>query len=177
MTLIGGQRSRADCKEQRRAGCACLTACRATWGWHDAAGTARPTLSRRSSTILLVLALFAIAGCRADEKSSLGVAQRFVDHHYVQIDLEGAKPYCTGVALKKLQDEQRLTQGQAIDESTRKPTVRYRLIQKTDEADHGSFVFEGTIQVEDAGQFVRKWLVTTRRDGNGWKVSNFEEFD
>lgn len=131
---------------------------------------------RHPSSILPLLALLAI-GCQADENSSLGVAQRFVDQHYVQINLEGAKPYCTGVALKKLQDEQRLTQGQAIDESTRKPTVRYRLIQKTDEADQGSFVFEGTIQVEDAGQFVRKWLVSTRRDGNGWKVSNFEEFD
>lgn len=118
-----------------------------------------------------------MGGCRADEKSSLGVAERFVDQHYVRIDLEAAKPFCTGVALKKLQDEQRLTQGQTIDESTRKPTVRYRLIQKSDEPDQGSFIFEGTIQVEDAGQFVRKWLVTTRRDDAGWKVSNFEEFD
>lgn len=126
---------------------------------------------------LLVLAWMTMGGCRADEKSSLGVAERFVDQHYVQIDLEAAKPFCTGVALKKLQDEQRLTQGQTIDESTRKPTVRYRLIQKSDEPDQGSFIFEGTIQVEDAGQFVRKWLVTTRRDDAGWKVSNFEEFD
>ncbi len=118
-----------------------------------------------------------LLACRADEKSSLGVAERFVDQHYVQIDLEAAKPFCTGVALKKIEEEQRLTQGQVIDESTRKPTIRYRLVQKTDDADQGSFVFEGTIQVADAGQFVRKWLVTTRRDGNTWKVSNFQEFD
>jgi hypothetical protein len=38
-------------------------------------------------------------------------------------------------------------------------------------------VFEGTIKVEDAGTFTRKWIITTRRDGELWKVSNFEEFD
>ena len=74
-------------------------------------------------------------------------------------------------------DEQRLTQGQLIDESTRKPTVHYRLLENKDDAAHPTFVFEGTIDVEDAGQFKRKWLITTRRDGDGWKVSNFEEFD
>ncbi len=137
-------------------------------------------LRRERRALLLTCGLLIccmLLACRADEKSSLGVAERFVDQHYVQIDLEAAKPFCTGVALKKIEEEQRLTQGQVIDESTRKPTIRYRLVQKTDDADQGSFVFEGTIQVADAGQFVRKWLVTTRRDGNTWKVSNFQEFD
>src|SRR5512139_1767411 len=170
MTPTGRQASRAEGTRPRRAGCACPTARWVILGSHHAAGTACLTPSRGFRTILLLLASLAVAGCRADEKSSLGVAERFVDQHYVRIDLEGAKAFCSGVALKKLLDEQRLTQGQAIDESTRKPTVRYRLIQKTEEADQGSFVFEGTIHVEDAGQFVRKWLVTTRRDDDGWKV-------
>jgi hypothetical protein len=131
-----------------------------------------------SKTLAACLVLVAtLAACRRDDTTSLGIAERFLDQHYVRIDIEAAKRFCTGLALKKLQDEQRLTQGQAIDASTRKPTVRYRLVQKTDEADHGSFVFEGTIQVEDAGQFSRKWLVSTRREGDLWKVSNFEEFD
>lgn len=133
------------------------------------------SLSRTLAACLVLIT--ALMACRADQTTSLGIAERFVDQHYVRIDLEAAKPFCTGLALKKLQDEQRLTQGQAIDASTRKPTVRYRLVQKTDEADHGSFVFEGTIQVEDAGQFNRKWLVSTRREGDLWKVSNFEEFE
>ncbi len=117
------------------------------------------------------------AACRSDDTTSLGVAERFVDQHYVEINLEAAKPFCVGLALKKLQEEQRLTRGQTIDESTRKPTVHYRLVDKKDDPEQPSFVFEGTIRVEDAGQFVRKWLVTTRRDGAVWKVSNFEEFD
>lgn len=116
--------------------------------------------------------------CRADEKSSLGVAERFVDQHYVEINLEAAKPYCTGLAMQKLQDEQRLTQGQAIDDSTRKPSVHYRLVQKNEEdGDHATYVFEGSIDVADAGRFTRKWMITARRDAGGWKISNFEEFD
>jgi hypothetical protein len=134
-------------------------------------------MSRSSLRGVVPCVLLALAACRADEKTPQGVAERFVDQHYVQIDLEAAKPFCTGLALKKLQDEQRLTQGQLIDESTRKPTVRYRLIEKKDDADHPSFVFEGTIRIEDADNLIRKWLVTTRRDGAAWKVSNFEEFD
>jgi hypothetical protein len=127
------------------------------------------------TSVIAVAAL--TAACRPDVKTSQGVAQRFVDEHYVQINLEAAKPFCTGIALKKLQDEQRLTAGQVIDESTRKPTVHYRLIEKKEDGDHASFVYEGTITVADAGKFMRKWLVTTRRDGELWKVSNFEEFD
>ena len=55
--------------------------------------------------------------------------------------------------------------------------MHYRLIETKDDAEHPTFVFEGTIDVDDAGQFKRKWMITTRRDGDAWKVSNFEEFD
>ncbi len=125
-----------------------------------------------------VLAVAALAACRTDERSAEGVAEGFVDAHYVRIDLQAAAPFCSGVALRKLQEEQRLTQGQRIDESTRKPTVRYRVIEKrAEDGNHTTFIFEGTIQVEDAGRFTRKWLITTSRSGELWKVSNFEEFD
>lgn len=135
------------------------------------------TRSLAPYTVALTIALACATACRSDPNSSLGVAERFVDQHYVQIDLAAAKPFCTGLALKKLEDEQRLTQGQAIDDSTRKPTVRYRLTDKKQDGDGASFVFEGTIHVDDAGKFTRKWMVTTRREGEAWKVSNFEEFD
>ncbi len=123
---------------------------------------------------LFCLALLAGA-CRPDEHTPQGVAERFVDQYYVQMNLAAARPLCAGLALKKLQEGQRLTQGQAIDESTRKPLVRYRLIDKREDGDHPSFVFEGHISVEGADTFTRKWIVTTRREGEAWKVSNFEE--
>jgi hypothetical protein len=130
--------------------------------------------------LLCVSAAFAsvaLLACRGQENTPQGVAERFVDQHYVQIDLEAAKPFCVGLALQKVQEEQRLTQGQRIDEATRKPTVHYRLVEKHDDGDAASFVFEGTIDVEDAPKFTRKWLVSTRRSGERWRVSNFEEFD
>jgi hypothetical protein len=133
-------------------------------------------LSARYAIGLLVL-VFAAAACHSDRAGPRDVAERFLDQHYVHIDLDAAQPFCTGLALQKVRDEQRLTQGQQIDASTRKPTVHYRLIEAKDDAEHPTFVFQGTIDVEDAGQFTRKWLVTMRRDGDAWKVSNFEEFD
>jgi hypothetical protein len=135
------------------------------------------TFQRARRNLWLGLLATGLLACRADERTALGVAERFVDEHYVQINLEAAKPLCTALALKKIEEEQRLTQGESIDESTRKPTVRYRLLEKKEDGDHASFVFEGTITVPDAGQFTRKWMVSSRRDGETWKVSNFEEFD
>ena len=123
------------------------------------------------------LALVLLVACRSDEGTALGTAERFVDQHYVRIDLAAALPYCTGLALQKVQEERRLTEGQSIDESTRRPTVHYRLLEKTEEADHATFVFQGTIRIEDADSFARKWLITTRLEGTSWRVSNFEEFD
>ena len=127
--------------------------------------------------VALVMLLAVLAACQPDERTARGVAERFIDQHYVQIDLEAAKPFCTGLALKKVQEEQRLTEGQHIDESTRKPTVRYRLIDTQDDAEHTSFVYEATIHVDDAGKFTRRWIISARREGSVWKVSNFEEFD
>jgi len=38
------------------------------------------------------------------------------------------------------------------------------------------FLYEGTIQAEDAPMFIRRWLVTARKDQAGWRVSNFTEY-
>src|SRR5438477_640186 len=60
---------------------------------------------RRSLCVGLLAAGF--LACRADERTALGVAERFVDEHYVQINLQAAKPFCTALALKKIEEEQR----------------------------------------------------------------------
>jgi hypothetical protein len=120
---------------------------------------------------------FVVFACHPDERTPQGVAERFVDQYYVHINLAAAKALCAGLAAKKLEDEERLTAGQVIDESTRKPLIRYSLIDKREEGDRPSFVFQGRIQVDGADTFTRKWIVTTRREGDAWKVSNFEEFD
>jgi hypothetical protein len=134
---------------------------------------------RSRSVLLAGLALLAVAaGCRAGADTALGTAERFADAHYVEINLAKSKGFCVGPALAKVEEEQRLTAGQTIDESTRKPRIHYKLLQKKEEGtNRASFLFEGTIQVEDAGTFKKKWLITTRKEGNVWRVSNYQEFD
>jgi len=130
-----------------------------------------------TSRCLILLLSLSLAACRPDERTSQGTAERFVDEYYVQINLDAAKALCAGLATKKLEEEQRLVAGQQIDASTHKPTVRYKLLDKKEEGDRPTFVFEGRIQVDNDDAIVRKWIITTRREGDVWKVSNFEEFD
>lgn len=131
----------------------------------------------RDVTALLVV-VAALAGCRAGEDTPLGTAERFVDQYYVRIDLKTAATFCTGLALQKVQKEMLLTQGQGVDEGTRKPNVGYKLLEKKEQDDaHAAFVFQGSIAVPDAEEMTRKWLITTSRSGDAWKVSNFEEFN
>jgi hypothetical protein len=130
----------------------------------------------KSSRLTTVVSLLVLAGCRAGADTAQGTAERFVDAHYVNINLTEAKPFCVGPALAKIEEEQRLTAGQAIDESTRKPHVGYTLMEKREEgSDRVSFLFEGKIRVADAGTFTRRWMITTRKEPAGCRVSNYDE--
>ena len=132
---------------------------------------------RRSIVFFVLLTVIACA-CGRDLKSAQGVADEFVDQHYVNIDLQRAREYAVGLARDKIDDEIRLTRGQAIDAGTRKPKVHYELIEKKQESDARiSFFYKGTIEVEDAPEFTRRWLVVARKEGDGWRVSNFTEYD
>jgi hypothetical protein len=126
--------------------------------------------------LLPVLALLAGA-CGRDLGTAQGVAEEFVDHHYVAIDLQKAKTLAVSVALSKVNEEIRLTAGQGIDASTQKPRVHYALLEKKESEQRASFLYEGTIQSDDGTSFSRKWLITARKEGNQWRVSNFTESD
>jgi len=126
---------------------------------------------------LAFLVLIAAVGCGRDLGTAQGIAEEFVDHHYVAIDLEKAKALAVSVALSKVNEEIRLTQGHKIDASTQKPRVHYALLNKKEGNGRASFLYEGTIQSDDGTSFKRKWLITTRREGNHWRVSNFTESD
>jgi hypothetical protein len=124
----------------------------------------------------LLLALLGSA-CGRDLTTAQGVAEEFVDHHYVAIDLQKAKTLAVSVALSKVNEEIRLTTGQRIDASTQKPRVHYALLEKKEGDQRASFLYEGTIQSDDGTSFSRKWLITARKEGNQWRVSNFTESD
>jgi hypothetical protein len=127
-----------------------------------------------ASAILLTV-LF--SACGRDLKTAQGIAEEFVDQHYVHIDLRKAKEFAVSVALYKINEEIRLTAGQVIDASTRKPSVHYRLVEKKKGSGRVSFLYEGTIRAEDAPDFTRRWLVVTRKEDDQWRVSNFTESD
>ncbi|HEY1235409.1 MAG TPA: hypothetical protein VGH22_18660 [Candidatus Binatia bacterium] len=125
-----------------------------------------------------VLALVLSAGaCSRDLNSAQGVADEFVDQHYVMIDLPKAKTLAVSVALSKLNEEIRLTSGQPIDASTRKPRVHYTLLEKKEGDQRATFLYQGTIESDDNTSFTRQWLITARKEGSEWRVSNFTESD
>jgi len=125
----------------------------------------------------LILSCALLSSCGRDLKTAQGIAEEFVDQHYVHINLQSAKEYAVGLALEKINEELRLTAGQAIDASTRKPKVHYRLVEKKEGEGRASFLYEGTIRVEDAPEFTRRWLIVARKDAEQWRVSNFTEYD
>lgn len=124
----------------------------------------------------LVWPLF-LNGCGRDLGTAQGVADEFVDQHYVNFDLQKAKAYAVSLALDKVNEEIRLTAGQKIDASTQKPKINYRLLEKKEGERRASFLYEGTIQSNDGSSFTRKWLVAARKEADQWRVSNFTESD
>lgn len=134
---------------------------------------------RKYFLIALSFSLIAVSfgACRRDLRTAQGVVEEFVDQHYVNINLQKAKEYSVGLALEKINEEIRLTSGQVIDASTRKPRVHYRLLEKKEGERRASFVYEGAIRAEDAPKFTRRWLILARKEGNQWRVSNFTEYD
>ena len=133
---------------------------------------------RHGATLALVLSALLVAGCRAAANTPRGTAERFLDAHYVRIDLPAALEFTSGVARQKVETELRLVQGQAIDETTRKPSVHYRLLEEhPDGAAAVRYLYRGSIAIEDADRLERRWLVTVRFAEGGWRVTNYEELE
>jgi hypothetical protein len=129
------------------------------------------------ATLVIFSWALLLSACERDLGTAQGVVEEFVDQHYVKIDLPQAKAYAVSVALEKINEEIRLTAGQQIDASTRKPKVNYQLLEKKESNGRASFLYEGTIQSDDGTSFTRKWLVAARKEGAQWRVSNFTESD
>jgi hypothetical protein len=126
--------------------------------------------------VLAAIAAVTATACPAPN-SPRGVVDRFIAAHYMAIDLKAAEPLCTGLALDKLHEEMRLTEGQHIDETTRKPIVHYKLTAKRESPDHIEYLFRATIDVPDGGSFEKNWMITARKQADTWKISNFSEYD
>jgi len=133
-------------------------------------------MKRLYPALFPALLVFVLGGCGRDLQTARGVVEEFVDQHYVNIDLKKAQQYCVGLALQKINEEIGLTAGQVIDDSTRKPRIYYRLLEERVRKTRASFLYEGTIEVEDAPHFTRRWLIIARKENKHWRVSNFTEY-
>ncbi len=123
--------------------------------------------------IVLLLA----TGCMGPSADSAqGVAEGFLDEHYVRIDQQRSLAYCTGLAKHKVEEEIRLIGDEKIDDSTMKPSVSYSLLEEVPEgADRTTFLYAGKVRLQGGDTFEMRWMIHTRREGGAWKVSNYKE--
>ncbi len=127
--------------------------------------------------VLCAAALLAMAGCGSEgDTTAQGAAEAFLDWHYVEIDLPRSREYTVGLARSKVDEQIRLTAGQAIDAGTRKPRVYYKLVEQREARGRTAFLYELTIRTEDAGEFSRRLLIRVRKEEAGWRVSNYMEY-
>jgi hypothetical protein len=132
-------------------------------------------IPRRPLVVAALAVLCAASACTPDDSTSQGAAELFIDRHYVHVDPNAAQQFTTGLALEKLKHIAKLTEGLPVTAETKAPTVRYRILESKEEAERATYVFEGTIYVEDDDPFSRRWIVSTRLVGSNWRVSNFTE--
>src|SRR5262245_26462994 len=139
----------------------------------------KETVTRaRLAAGFFVLAVLAGGGCRPDPSTPRGTAERFLDAHYVAIDLKEAMAFTSGLARRKVEQEIALVSGVEIDEATRKPVVHYKLLEEHPDGDQSvNFVYHGSIAIDGADGLEKRWMVTVRREEAGWRVTNYQEFD
>ncbi len=121
--------------------------------------------------------LLICSGCRGEGViTARGVAEAFLDWHYIEIDLPRSREYTVGLARSKVNERIQLTAGYAIDAGTRKPQVYYKLLERREADGRVTFLYRLTIRPEAAGEFSRKLLIRVREEKPGWRVSNYLEY-
>ena len=130
---------------------------------------------RRSLAVALV---FAACGGMKDAGS---VADKFVDHYYVEADQDAALPLTTGVASMRLKDELKLTREARMGNpgmQMRPVRVYYKRIAFTggDRDREREADYELDIRPQGGGDLQRgAHIVLVRQDDGTWRVSRFSE--
>jgi len=133
-------------------------------------------MSIRRALLAAVLAALAapLPGCHSSDPRQ-AAAERFIDELYIKIDQPAARQLAVGLAASKIDEEIRLKNGQAIDETTRQPRVNYTFVQagSTAQNDAASLVYDLRVAPDGADAFTRRLVLTLRREGGAWKVANY----
>ena len=129
---------------------------------------------RRALFLLLALSL---AACGTEPAGAEGVARAFVDRYYAAADPGAAAPYASGLARKKLEEEQRLAAETVADLRAREREVEATLEgEQAQGEDRIFFTFLVTVRV---GPFSlrKRVLVATAKQAGAWSVTNYRETD
>lgn len=131
----------------------------------------------RPSILVCAVALLAVAGCAKGVDSARGVADAFVDAHYVRIDLDASSRLCAGVAREKVEREIELTAGTEIEADTLRPKIYYKVHEERELGEVSHFVYELSIRPPGLDPFTKYTAITVRSTDAGWKVTNYVETD
>jgi transposase len=122
--------------------------------------------------------VLAILGCSRSD-SAQGVADRFVQAYYVQIDQAQALEFTTGLARERLQQELQLVaslrRGSSLEQA--RPKVSYSLARTQSAGQQVLVVYDLTITPPQVKPILKKILIITEQFGEQWKVINFAETD
>jgi hypothetical protein len=125
-----------------------------------------------------ILIALTVAGCSRDNTPQ-GVADRFVQAYYVQIDQAQALEFTTALARERLQRELQLVapirRGGSVEQA--RPKVEYNLVRTQPDGRQVLFVYDLTITPTHVSPMVKKVLIITDQFAGQWKVINFTETD
>ena len=129
----------------------------------------------QGGSVTVALALLACGGM----KDAGSVADKFVDHYYVESDQDGALPLTVGVASMRLKDELKLTrEGRQGNPGMQLRPVRvyYRRTALRGDGAEREADYELDIRPQGGGEMQRgAHLVLARQTDGSWRVSRFSE--
>lgn len=125
-----------------------------------------------------IAALLLLAAC-GGMKDAGSVADKFVDHYYVESDQQSALPLTTGVATLRLEDELKLTREARQGNpgmQLRPVRVYYSRKSLTGDGTAREADYELDIRPQGGGELQRGAHVTLAQQQDGtWRVSRFSE--
>ena len=133
---------------------------------------------RKGCLVSVLLISVAFVGCSRDNTPE-GVANRFMQAYYVQIDQGQALEFAGALARERLQQELRAVAPLRRDGTfpAARPDVKYTLDRTQPEGRQVLLYYDLTIAPTHVAPMLKKVLVITEQLDEQWKVINFTEAD
>lgn len=125
-----------------------------------------------------VFVVLALVGCTRPNTPE-GVAERFVEAYYVQIDQTRALEFTAALARDKLQRELQLVaqarRGGSVEQA--RPKIEYTRTQSRPDGRQVFFIYALTIKPTHVAPMLTQVMISTEQIGEHWRVINFTELD